>query len=174
MLPTSSGTSEWASEFCSYSPFLVNQNCCLSPHSFCLHPCRHLDLFSGCSDNDFDAVLAEIEKEMSMADIVAELGYGCTIDSSHCKEILSQFQPLNEMTISKLIGTIVRTHTGLEDPLNIHATFCSALGSSITTDSSLLNSWNVNVLIDTIKQLVSIDLSLSHHHHHLLLLLLLD
>ncbi|XP_074578118.1 uncharacterized protein LOC141834681 isoform X2 [Curcuma longa] len=114
---------------------------------------RHLELFSGCFDNDFDAALAEIEKEISMADIVAELGYGCTIDISHCKEILSQFQPLNEETISKLIGIIACNHSNLEDPLNVTATFCSALGSCLASDSSLLNTWNVNVLVETIKEL---------------------
>lgn len=56
-----------------------------------------MDLFSGCSGNDFETVLAEIEKEMSMADVMTELGYGCTIDTSHCKEMLSLFQPLNDV-----------------------------------------------------------------------------
>ncbi|KAG1360953.1 hypothetical protein COCNU_09G004160 [Cocos nucifera] len=78
--------------------------------------CRYLGLFSGCSGNDFETVLAEIEKEMSMADVTTELGYGCTIDTSHCKEKLSLFQPLNDVTLSKLLGTIACTHTGLKMP----------------------------------------------------------
>lgn len=113
-----------------------------------------MDLFSGCSGNDFDTVLAEIEKEMSMADVMTELGYGCTIDTSHCKEMLSLFQPLNDVTLSKLLGTIACTHTGLEDGQNTYATFCTAVGGSLASDSSLLNSWNVDVLVDSIKQLV--------------------
>lgn len=90
-----------------------------------------------------------------MADIMAELGYGCTVNASHCKDMLSLFQPLNETTISKLLGAIARTHSGLEDAHNTYATFCSAVCSSSVSDSSLLNAWNVDVLIDSINQLVS-------------------
>ncbi|XP_008796100.2 CCR4-NOT transcription complex subunit 1-like isoform X2 [Phoenix dactylifera] len=114
---------------------------------------RHSDLFSGCYCNDFESVLAEIEKEMNMADVMTELGYGCTINTSHCKEMLSLFHPLNEVTLSKLLGTIARTHSGLEDAHSTYATFCAAVGSSSESDSSLLNSWNVDVLVDSIKQL---------------------
>ncbi|OAY69195.1 CCR4-NOT transcription complex subunit 1, partial [Ananas comosus] len=118
-----------------------------------VNPLRHLDLFFGCQDNDFESLLAEIEEEISMADIMAELGYGCTVNASHCKDMLSLFQPLNETTISKLLGAIARTHSGLEDAHNTYATFCSAVCSSSVSDSSLLNAWNVDVLIDSINQL---------------------
>ncbi|XP_058085160.1 uncharacterized protein LOC131232729 isoform X2 [Magnolia sinica] len=116
---------------------------------------RHLDLFfeSSEAENDFDAVLEEIEKEMSMADIMMELGYGCTVNASHCKGMLSLFSPLNEATLSRILGTIARTHSGLEDSQNTYSTFCSAVGSSSAADSSCLNSWNVDVLVDSIKQL---------------------
>jgi len=116
--------------------------------------CRQLDLFYEGSNNDFEAVLAEIEQEMSMADILRELGYGCTFSTSHCKEMLSLFLPLNEVTLSKLLGTIARTHVGLDDAQNIHLSFCSALGTSLTFDPSSSSSWNVDVLVDSIKQLV--------------------
>ncbi|CAA6673569.1 unnamed protein product [Spirodela intermedia] len=88
---------------------------------------RPLDLFYGHSDNDFDAVLAEIEREMSMADIIRELGYGCTATVSHCKEMLSLFLPLDELTICKILVTIACTHVGNEESQNAHSTFCSAL-----------------------------------------------
>ncbi|XP_010258903.1 PREDICTED: CCR4-NOT transcription complex subunit 1 isoform X3 [Nelumbo nucifera] len=113
----------------------------------------HLDLFYECKENDFDAVLAEIEKEISMADVMKELGYGCTVNSSHCKEMLSLFLPLNEVTLARIIGTIARTHIGLEDNQNMYSTFCSALGSSSSSDTSWLSSWNIDVLVDSIKQL---------------------
>lgn len=114
---------------------------------------RQLDLFYDGSNNDFEAVLAEIEQEMSMADILKELGYGCTVTTLHCKEMLSLFLPLNEVMLSKLLGTIARTQVDLDDAQNAHSAFCSALGSSITVDTSLLKSWNVDVLVDSIKQL---------------------
>ncbi|KAK1305818.1 hypothetical protein QJS10_CPA10g00894 [Acorus calamus] len=113
---------------------------------------RHLDMFSEFLEDDFDSVLAEIEKEMSMADIMRELGYGCTVNSAHCKDVLSLFLPLNEVTLAKILSTIAQTHYGLEDSQSTHTTFCSALGSS--ADSSLLSSWNVEILVDSIKQLV--------------------
>lgn len=119
-------------------------------------PCRHLDQFFGCAGNDFEAILAEMEKDISMADIMMELGYGCTVNASHCKEMLSLFFPLDDVTLSRILGTIARTHTGLEDSQNTYSTFCSALGSSSVADSSWLSSWNVDVLVDSIKQLVSI------------------
>lgn len=118
-------------------------------------PCRHFDVFSECSDNDFESVLAEMEKEISMADIMRELGYGCTSNTSHCKEMLSYFVPLSEVTLARLISTIISTRTGLEDAQDIHYTFCSAVGSSLACELSSVNSWNVDVLVDSIRQLVS-------------------
>ncbi|CAA7410810.1 unnamed protein product [Spirodela intermedia] len=114
---------------------------------------RPLDLFYGHSDNDFDAVLAEIEREMSMADIIRELGYGCTATVSHCKEMLSLFLPLDELTICKILVTIACTHVGNEESQNAHSTFCSAVGINSTADSSSLSSWNFDVVVDSIKQL---------------------
>ncbi|KAL6965062.1 hypothetical protein U1Q18_036119 [Sarracenia purpurea var. burkii] len=114
---------------------------------------RNLDLFDDDNENDFDTVLAEMEKEMSMADIMKELGYGCTVNVSQCIEMLSLFSPLTEITISRIIGTIARTHAGLEDNQNAFSTFSSALGTGISSDMPLLTSWNIDVLIDSIKQL---------------------
>lgn len=114
---------------------------------------RQLDVFFECSDSDFEAVLAEMEKEMSMADMMRELGYGCTSNISHCKDVLSCFLPLNELTLARLISTIISTRTGLEDAQDIHYTFCSVVGSSMACESSSFNSWNVDVLVDSIRQL---------------------
>lgn len=114
-----------------------------------------MDLLDACGENDFDAILAEMEKEMSMGDIVKELGYGCTVDLVQCKEILSLFSPITEVTISKILGTIASTHTGLEDNQNTFSTFGLALGCTTLTDLPLLNTWNIDVLTDTITQLVS-------------------
>jgi len=78
-----------------------------------------MDLFHDCAEDDFDSILAEMEKEMSMGDIMKELGYGCTVNASQCKEILSLFLPLTEITLSKILGTIARTQAGLEDNQNM-------------------------------------------------------
>ncbi|XP_022867508.1 CCR4-NOT transcription complex subunit 1-like isoform X1 [Olea europaea var. sylvestris] len=114
---------------------------------------RHLDLFNEDSEDDFDTILAEMEKEMSVADMMKELGYGCTMDVSQCKEMLSLFLPLNEFKIAKILGTIARTYAGLNDSQTAFTIFCSALGYNSVSDLPLLNSWNVHILVDSIKQL---------------------
>ncbi|KAI4356708.1 hypothetical protein L6164_000708 [Bauhinia variegata] len=114
---------------------------------------RNMELFHEGGDNDFDAILADIQKEMNMGDIVKELGYGCTVNVSQCKEIFSIFLPLTDNTIAKLLGAISRSHMGLEDNQNTFLTFGMALGFSTLSELPPLNSWNIDVLIDTIKHL---------------------
>ncbi|KAI3917584.1 hypothetical protein MKW98_021346 [Papaver atlanticum] len=104
-------------------------------------------------EHDFDDILAEIEKEMSMADIVKELGYGFTVDASHCKDILSIFLPLTEVAICRLLSIIARTHVGLEDLQSTHSTFCSTGKICSSADSSSLSSWNGDVLVESIELL---------------------
>lgn len=116
---------------------------------------RHLELLNEGGEDDFDAILAEMEKEISMADVMCELGYGCTANVAQCKEMLSLFLPLCEATVAKILGTIARTYAGLDDSQNVFATFRSALGGNGLLDMPSLNSWNVDVLVDSIKQLVS-------------------
>ncbi|XP_020232404.1 CCR4-NOT transcription complex subunit 1 isoform X1 [Cajanus cajan] len=113
---------------------------------------RNMEFFHECGENDFDAILADIQREMSMGDIVKELGYGCTVDVSQCKEIFSLFSPLTENTLSKLLGAIACTHTGLEDDQNTYLTFRAAHGYNVS-ELPPLNSWNIDVLIDTVKHL---------------------
>ena len=113
-----------------------------------------MELFHDSGENDFDAILADIQKEMNMGDIVKELGYGCTVDVSQCKEIFSLFLPLTENTLSKLLGAIACTRTGLEDSQNTYLTFRAAHGYNVS-ELPLLNSWNIDVLIDTLMHLVS-------------------
>lgn len=100
-----------------------------------------------------DDILTQLEESTDVANIMEELGYGCTIDVSHCKDILSFFSPLKEETVSKIISMVVRTHTGLEDAHGTHATFYTSMFNSSITDSSWLSSWNIDVLLDSIKQL---------------------
>ncbi|KAL5812656.1 hypothetical protein ACOSQ3_027606 [Xanthoceras sorbifolium] len=114
---------------------------------------RNLDIFNGCSENEFDAIVAEMESETSMADIMRELGYGCTVNCSHCIEVLTFFSPLTEVTLSRIVSTIARSYTGLEDNQSSYSTFCSAIGGTATSDLSCFSSWNIDVLVDSIMQL---------------------
>ncbi|KAL0397728.1 UNVERIFIED_CONTAM: CCR4-NOT transcription complex subunit [Sesamum calycinum] len=114
---------------------------------------RHIDLLNEGVEDDFDAILAEMEKEISMADVMSELGYGCTVNVSQCKEMLSLFLPLSDATIAKIIGTIARTYSGLDDNQTVFATFRSALGGNNILDLPPVDSWDGEVLVDSIKQL---------------------
>ncbi|GFP80906.1 ccr4-not transcription complex subunit 1 [Phtheirospermum japonicum] len=114
---------------------------------------RHLDMLNEGGEDDFDAILAEMEKEISMADVMSELGYGCTVNDSQCKEILSLFLPLSDATIAKILGTIARTYAGLDDSQNVYSAFRSALGGNSVLDLPSLDSWNVDVIVESIKQL---------------------
>ncbi|XP_062201118.1 uncharacterized protein LOC133903692 isoform X2 [Phragmites australis] len=114
---------------------------------------RLTELCIGSLDDDFDSLLSEIGKQISMADIITELGYGCASDIAHCKEILSRFEPLDDMGISKLLGAVVSTRTGLGEAHNTYSTFLSAFGNNQTIDSSQLTTWNIDVLVDSINEI---------------------
>lgn len=113
--------------------------------------CRNLES----NEDEFDTLLAEMEKEISIADVMREMGYRCTVNDSQCKDMLSLFLPLTESTVARILGTVACTHADLDDNQNSFLTFCSALGTSSLSDLPSTNSWNIDVLVDSIKQLVS-------------------
>ncbi|XP_076917682.1 uncharacterized protein LOC143577845 isoform X1 [Bidens hawaiensis] len=114
---------------------------------------RYMDFLNEGNENEFDDILAEMEKEMNMADMLKELGPKCTLDVSLCKDLLSSFSPLTEATVARILGTIIRSDTGLQDHENAFSTFYSAIGKGTLSDMTSLNTWNTDVLIDSIKQL---------------------
>ncbi|KAG5379543.1 hypothetical protein IGI04_027385 [Brassica rapa subsp. trilocularis] len=116
-----------------------------------LSPFRSIDS----AEDDFDAVLAEIDKEVGVGDLIGELGCGFTADAQQCKHFLSSFAPLREATISRILGHVARTSADLEDNHTTFSTFSLAVGCSIPTDlpTPTPTSWNVDILIETIKQL---------------------
>ncbi|KAK1408886.1 hypothetical protein QVD17_41009 [Tagetes erecta] len=113
---------------------------------------RCMDFLNEGNENEFDAILAEMEREMNMADMLKELGYKCTSDVSLCKDLLSSFSPLTEVTVARILGTIIQSDAGLQDG-NAFSTFYSAIGRGTLSDVPSLNSWNTDVLIESIKQL---------------------
>ncbi|KAI7748628.1 hypothetical protein M8C21_012428 [Ambrosia artemisiifolia] len=114
---------------------------------------RHMDFLNEQNENEFDDILAQMEREMNMADMLVELGYKCTSDVSLCKDVLSSFSPLTEVTVARILGTIIRSDAGLQDNENALSTFFSSIGRGTLSDMSALNSWNTDVLIESIKQL---------------------
>jgi CCR4-NOT transcription complex subunit 1 len=114
-----------------------------------------LETYFASTNDDFESLLSEIGKEISMADIITEMGYGCTVDSTQCKEILSTFEPLDDVAVSKLIGAVIGTQNSLGDAHNTYATFVSAIRNSPMSESPQLTTWNTDVLVDSINELVS-------------------
>uniref|UniRef100_A0A0D3C6V7 CCR4-Not complex component Not1 C-terminal domain-containing protein n=1 Tax=Brassica oleracea var. oleracea TaxID=109376 RepID=A0A0D3C6V7_BRAOL len=104
-------------------------------------------------DTEFDAILAEIDKEISVGDLMGELGCGVTADAQLCKDILSSFAPLTEATISRILANVARTCADLEDNHTTFSTFSLVLGCCIPTELSTPMSWSVDILTETITQL---------------------
>lgn len=101
---------------------------------------RHLDRFYDSCCNDFDTLLAEIERELSLDDVMKEIGYGCTISESRCRSILSVVSPLDELTLSRIVSTVVQTQATLGYIQNVYSTFPIGKESDSVPDSSGLNS----------------------------------
>lgn len=113
-----------------------------------------MDFRSDSSDNEIDAILDEIDKELSVGDLIGELGCGFTADAQQCKEILSTFAPLGEATIARILGNVARTCADREDDHTTFPSFSLALGCCIPNELPSPRSWNADVLIEAINQLV--------------------
>ncbi|KAF8111472.1 hypothetical protein N665_0074s0008 [Sinapis alba] len=105
------------------------------------------------SHNDIDAILAEIDKELAIGDLMGELGCAFSADAQQCKEMLSTFAPLSEATIARILGNVARTCADREDNHTTFPTFSLALGCCIPTELPTPRSWNPDILIQTINQL---------------------
>ncbi|KAF3523583.1 hypothetical protein F2Q69_00048859 [Brassica cretica] len=121
--------------------------------SFALTPLLSQHRSIDSAENDYDAILTEIDKEIAVGDLIGELGCGFTADAQQCKQLLSSFAPLREATISRILGHVARTSADLEDNHTTFSTFSLAVGCCIPTDLPTPTSWNVDILIETIKQL---------------------
>jgi CCR4-NOT transcription complex subunit 1 len=105
-------------------------------------------------DDDFDSHISKIGEQISLSDIISELGCGCTCNTTHCKEMLSLLEPLDDMGISKLLGAVVCTRIGVGEAQNTYSIFLLTFGNNQTIDSSQLTSWNIDVLVDSINEIV--------------------
>ncbi|KAH0733242.1 hypothetical protein KY290_004072 [Solanum tuberosum] len=68
----------------------------------------------------------------------------------HCQEFLSLFLPLDEVTIARIIGVIVRTQS---DDKSVHSKFLADLCGNNTLDLSQMTDWDADTLIYATKQL---------------------
>lgn len=68
---------------------------------------------------------------------------------------MSLFLPLTEAAISRILVLVVRTYAGLKDDYDTFLTFSLSLGCCTPTKLPTPKSWNVDILFETIKLLVS-------------------
>ncbi|MGH0142292.1 UNVERIFIED_CONTAM: hypothetical protein FKN15_002874 [Acipenser sinensis] len=103
--------------------------------------------------------LAKTMMESSLADFMQEVGYGFCASLEECRNIIMQYE-VREVTasqVARVLGMMARTHSGLSDGIPLQS--ISAPGSGIwsdgkdKTDGSQAHTWNVEVLIDVVKEL---------------------
>ncbi|KAG0608479.1 hypothetical protein M758_8G108900 [Ceratodon purpureus] len=119
---------------------------------------RSFNRVSSTGTETTSAMCSLLSTATKVADVLEELGYSCTVDIDHCKGILGLFPSLTEIEVAQILGMVARTYHRLEDLQGIHSTFCTALCNGEQVSSDWLTTWDVDVLLDSIKQLAP-DLS---------------
>ena len=62
-----------------------------------------------------------MQMENSLADMVLEVGYGCTQNAEECRNTLVQFgvREITPMSIARVLGMMARTPSGLTDQISV-------------------------------------------------------
>jgi CCR4-NOT transcription complex subunit 1 len=123
----------------------------------CFLSSRKFKYFSTSGLPPQESMVLKLNSANNVADLMEELGYGCTSDVEHCKEIFGMFPAVSEKDVAGLVGMIARTHKGLEDSHGTHGTFSTALCNGEHVSSDYLTTWNLDVVLETLKQLVSLS-----------------
>ncbi|TDH09182.1 hypothetical protein EPR50_G00083980 [Perca flavescens] len=102
--------------------------------------------------------LAKTMMESSLAEFMQEVGYGFCASLDECRNIILQYgvREVTASQVARVLGMMARTHSGLTDGIPLQS--ISAPGSGIWSDSkdkndgSQAHTWNVEVLIDVVKE----------------------
>ncbi|XP_068168257.1 CCR4-NOT transcription complex subunit 1 isoform X1 [Antennarius striatus] len=102
--------------------------------------------------------LAKTMMESSLAEFMQEVGYGFCASLDECRNIILQYgvREVTASQVARVLGMMARTHSGLTDGIPLQS--ISAPGSGIWSDgkdkndSSQAHTWNVEVLIDIVKE----------------------
>uniref|UniRef100_A0A8I5UJR9 CCR4-NOT transcription complex subunit 1 n=1 Tax=Pongo abelii TaxID=9601 RepID=A0A8I5UJR9_PONAB len=105
--------------------------------------------------------VAKTMMESSLADFMQEVGYGFCASIEECRNIIVQFgvREVTAAQVARVLGMMARTHSGLTDGIPLQS--ISAPGSGIwsdgkdKSDGAQAHTWNVEVLIDVLKELLS-------------------
>ncbi|KAL7885456.1 hypothetical protein AOLI_G00057510 [Acnodon oligacanthus] len=103
--------------------------------------------------------LAKTMMESSLAEFMQEVGYGFCASVDECRNIILQYgvRDVTASQVARVLGMMARTHSGLSDGIPLQS--ISAPGSGIwsdgkdKSDGSQPHTWNVEVLIDVVKEL---------------------
>lgn len=103
----------------------------------------------------------------SLADLVMEMGYSICSSLEECRKNLlsvisgngSSSVIFGPLSIAKVLSMMIRTHTGLDSQSNL--TYWPGDNANHDLDKSSVNctTWNVDVFVHTIKDLVLIFIS---------------
>jgi len=82
----------------------------------------------------------------SLAELIVELGYGCCASVSDCRRQLSNLgREITPAAIARVLGAMVRTHSGLDKSANFYADKEKPEAMPLT--------WNVDVFVQAIKEM---------------------
>lgn len=110
----------------------------------CVSSCQRFQIFQ-C------AIYFLFQLENSLADTMLEVGYSWTENLEGCRERLSSMAgEIKPGVVARVLGMMARSHTGLP----------SSLWPSETDkpDQPPLNTWNVDVFVQALKEVVSTQL----------------
>ena len=97
--------------------------------------------------------------DSTLPDRVREAGYQFTASLDNCRNYLRQWVSGSEMlsaTVARIIGVMVRTHTGLDDQSslqNMNATGTSLWDKDKSNSSNEPKTWNLEVFIKVVHEL---------------------
>lgn len=97
--------------------------------------------------------------ENSLAEMVSEVGYGCTASLEECRNTLLSFgvRELTAPAVARVLGMISRTPSGLPDHMPVQSLNAGGSGgwndAKDKPDTGGPSTWNVDVLVQVIKDL---------------------
>lgn len=99
---------------------------------------------------------AKSHLDTALPELIRELGYTFTANVDQCRANLRQLgggPDIHAATVARIIGVMVRTHTGLDDPTTLQN--MNATGTSLW-DKDKVNepkTWNMDVFIKAVHEL---------------------
>uniref|UniRef100_A0A0K2T7H7 CCR4-NOT transcription complex subunit 1 n=1 Tax=Lepeophtheirus salmonis TaxID=72036 RepID=A0A0K2T7H7_LEPSM len=90
----------------------------------------------------------------SIPDVIRELGYQFTSNSEHCRDMLQKLcrgQEIHAQMVARIIGVMVRTHSGLDEGVNTSSNANNIWDKDKGAGEP--TSWNMDVFIKVVNEL---------------------